>query len=139
MSKERELLARVAVQLLVFDLKQSSDLVDEIQELLAQPEHIPDVGNMVTQEPVAWIYDRSYGDNGLFVECVTTDYWEIDEQLELSIATNIRPLYASPPKHEPLSDGTTADMWHANKKATHPDSYWAGVSDAEKAHKIGIR
>jgi len=54
MSKERELLARVAVQLLVFDLKQSSDLVDEIQELLAQPEHIPDVGNMVTQEPVAW-------------------------------------------------------------------------------------
>ena len=38
MSKERELLARVAVQLLVFDLKQSSDLVDEIRELLAQPE-----------------------------------------------------------------------------------------------------
>ena len=46
MSKERELLARVAVQLLVFDLKQSSDLVDEIQELLAQPEQT---------EPVAWI------------------------------------------------------------------------------------
>ena len=45
----------------------------------------------------------------------------------------------SPPKREPLSDGTTADMWHANKKATHADSYWAGVSDAEKAHKIGIR
>ena len=38
MSEERELLQRVAVQLLVFDLKQSSDLVDEIQELLAQPE-----------------------------------------------------------------------------------------------------
>ena len=38
MSIERELLQRVAVQLLVFDLKQSSDLVDEIQELLAQPE-----------------------------------------------------------------------------------------------------
>ena len=37
---------------------------------------------------------------------------------------------------EPLSDGTTADMWHANKKATHADSYWAGVSDAEKAHGI---
>ena len=41
-------------------------------------------------------------------------------------------------KREPLSDGTTADMWHANKKATHADSYWAGVSDAEKAHKIGV-
>ena len=40
-------------------------------------------------------------------------------------------------KREPLSDGTTADMWHANKKATHPDSYWAGIYDAEKAHGIG--
>ena len=54
MGKERELLARVAVQLLVFDLKQSSDLVDEIQELLAQPEQTepveicPDCGSKVT-------------------------------------------------------------------------------------------
>jgi hypothetical protein len=47
------------------------------------------------------------------------------------------PLYTAPPKREPLSDGTTADMWHANKKATHPDSYWAGIYDAEKAHGIG--
>ena len=53
MSKERELLQRVAVQLLVFDLKQSSDLVDEIQELLAQPEQTepveicPDCGSKV--------------------------------------------------------------------------------------------
>ena len=53
MGKERELLARVAVQLLVFDLKQSSDLVDEIQELLAQPEQTepveicPDCGSKV--------------------------------------------------------------------------------------------
>ena len=38
MNRERELLQRVAVQLLVFDLKKASDLVDEIQELLAQPE-----------------------------------------------------------------------------------------------------
>ena len=38
MSKERELLQTVAVRLLVFDLKKASDLVDEIQELLAQPE-----------------------------------------------------------------------------------------------------
>ena len=39
-------------------------------------------------------------------------------------------------KREPLSDGATADMYHANKKATHPDSYWSGVYDAEKAHGI---
>ena len=40
MSRERELLQRVAVQLLVFDLKQSYALIVEIQELLAQPEQI---------------------------------------------------------------------------------------------------
>jgi hypothetical protein len=40
-------------------------------------------------------------------------------------------------KREPLSDGITADMYRANNKATHPDSYWAGVYDAEKAHGIG--
>ena len=42
MSKERKLLEKVAVQLLVFDLKKASDLVDEIQELLAQPEEEED-------------------------------------------------------------------------------------------------
>jgi hypothetical protein len=41
-------------------------------------------------------------------------------------------------KREPLSDGATADMFHANKKATHADSYWSGVYDAEKAHSIGV-
>ena len=41
------------------------------------------------------------------------------------------------PEQEPLGDGITADMYRANKKATHPDSYWAGVYDAEKAHGIG--
>ena len=42
------------------------------------------------------------------------------------------------PEQEPLGDGITADMYRANKKATHPDSYWAGVYDAEKAHGIGV-
>ena len=54
MSKERELLQRVAVQLSVFDLKQSYALIEEIQELLAQPEQTepveicPDCGSKVT-------------------------------------------------------------------------------------------
>jgi hypothetical protein len=47
-------------------------------------------------------------------------------------------LYLAPPTPEPLSDGATADMYHANKKATHPDSYWSGVYDAEKEHGIGV-
>ena len=40
-------------------------------------------------------------------------------------------------KREPLSYSRTADLFHANKKATHPESYWIGVYDAEKAHGIG--
>jgi hypothetical protein len=53
MSKERKLLEKVAVQLLVFDLKKASDLVDEIQELLAQPDEEP-----VSDEELQILYDR---------------------------------------------------------------------------------
>ena len=53
MSKERKLLEKVAVQLLVFDLKKASDLVDEIQELLAQPDEEP-----VSDEELKNLYDR---------------------------------------------------------------------------------
>jgi hypothetical protein len=53
MSKERKLLEKVAVQLLVFDLKKASDLVDEIQELLAQPDEEP-----VSDEEIQILYDR---------------------------------------------------------------------------------
>ena len=74
----------------------------------------------------------------------TPDYYLWSDEVHEEHPTNegdddVMELYLAPPKREPLSDGTTADMWHANKKATHADSYWAGVSDAEKAHKIGIR
>ena len=41
MSRERELLQRVAVQLLVFDLKQSYALIGEIQTVLDAPEREP--------------------------------------------------------------------------------------------------
>ena len=92
MSKERELLARVLESR---TFMQGVALRREIEQLLAQPDHITDSRNMVEQ--------------------------------------GVADL-----KREPLSDGTTADMWHSNKKATHADSYWAGVSDAEKAHDIGV-
>ena len=56
MSKERELLEKVAVQLSVFDLKKASDLVDEIQELLAQPEQWqPECCICKTNENVEWV------------------------------------------------------------------------------------
>ena len=42
----------------------------------------------------------------------------------------------STPKRESLSYSRTADLFHANKKATNAVCYWAGVYDAEKAHDI---
>ena len=50
MSKERELLQRLVDS----GVLGGYSFIAEVKELLAQPEHIPDVGNMVTQEPVAW-------------------------------------------------------------------------------------
>ena len=86
--------------------------IDEaIAELLAQPEQTPDY--YLWFDEVHEEHPTNEGDD------------------------DVMELYLAPPKREPLSDGTTADMWHANKKATHADSYWAGVSDAEKAHGIG--
>jgi hypothetical protein len=40
------------------------------------------------------------------------------------------------PKRDPLDDGEIADGCRANKNATHPDSFWAGVRYAEKTHGI---
>ena len=54
MSKERELLGRVLEGDHGGDFFITNRLLKEIRDYLAQPEHIPDVGNMVTQEPVAW-------------------------------------------------------------------------------------
>ena len=85
------------------------DLQADIQELLAQPEPFMLKNRQLTGSLISYdeMYKKGYA------------------QAKIDL------------KPEPLSDGTTADMWHANKKATHADSYWAGVSDAEKAHKIG--
>ena len=105
MSKERELLQTVAVQLLVFDLKQSSDLVDEIQELLAQPEQteqfpLPgerliemwrdgyDAGVRLAQpEPVYWENEKKallneidHLTNRLAQPELSTDSLQLDEQ-----------------------------------------------------------
>jgi hypothetical protein len=84
---------------------------------------------MSEQQPEAWIIvnrDTGYRIQvSYFPDLYNKDMFEVI------------PLYTAPPKRELLGDGITADMYRANKKATHPDSYWAGVNDAEKAHGIG--
>jgi hypothetical protein len=131
--KERALLRRVKVLLecsTMEPLQRQTDLIiGEIKELLAQPEHIPDIRNMVVQEPVGIVRTiGGYPDDSEHVVDWLCKYKDLKEGDRL---------YLAPPKREPLSDGATADMYHANKKATHPDSYWSGVYDAEKAHGIG--
>ena len=119
MSKEREFLKKLRYASLL-----ENDLRKELEELLAQPEQ--------EQEPVGYLYKQ--------MDC--TGEWATIFKVDKPYITwhdikDIVPLYTAPPKRELLGDGITADMYRANKKATHPDSYWAGVYDAEKAHGIG--
>ena len=112
--------------------------IDHLTNRLAQPELSTDSLQLDEQKPVAWITE--------WVEKqVSSSIWSDQTKRALSFTRegamavpnpNYIPLYTTPLKREPLSDGTIADMWHANKKATHPDSYWSGVYDAEKAHGI---
>jgi len=89
MSKERELLNRLVKS----GVLGGYSFIKEVKELLAQPEHIADVGNMV--EPVAWMYERQNGD---FTERT------LSVGFEKNFDGVTIPLYTSPPKLQPLSD-----------------------------------
>jgi hypothetical protein len=130
MTIERELLVRAKVLIECLDtsiLQDQADIIlSEIKKLLAQPE----------QEPVAWketIIEH-------FQSAFDSEMYRTDEGEELILLEDAICYVEefAPPKRELLGDGITADMYRANKKATHPDSYWAGVYDAEKAHGIGV-
>ena len=80
------------------------------------------------QEPVAWkVVDKTTGE---FM------FSRVKPMRRIYLYDDVIPLYTSP-KQEPLDDGDIADGCRANKNATHPDSFWAGVRYAEKAHGIG--
>ena len=88
MNRERELLERSVriIESLGPDYE-AYNLIDKIEELLAQPEHIPDVGNMVTQEPVYWENEKKallneidHLTNRLAQPELSTDSLQLDEQ-----------------------------------------------------------
>ena len=91
MSIERDLLKRVISE--DDDFFVIYDLYKEIYELLAQPEHIPDVGNMV--EPVAWMQD-------------SVELYVLEEKS--AIRGYVIPLYTAPPKREPLSEDAVGEL-----------------------------
>jgi hypothetical protein len=102
-TKERELLRKIV------DYMWEGELVDEIKELLAQPE----------QEPVAWMNES--GSCFLSDGNKYSDLWT--------------PLYTAPPKREPLSD---LDVFTLYEEAEYIGflAYRKGIKDAEKAHGI---
>ena len=106
MSKERELLNRSRYNL---DREYCADLIDEIQELLAQPEQ--------EQEPVAWGYKK-----------------RVTYKPEGSEEEEIIPLYTAPQKRKPLSEEQIAFIWSDPDYQTEEDVTRA----IEKMHNIGL-
>ena len=131
MSKERELLKELITRDMVEYYYPT--LVKKVEELLAQPEHIPDIRNMVEIAPSSTkLQDRikdylSMG--GLFnPELVNHDIVRdliLDARAELLTQ-----------KREPLGGKERYGMYIASR-ATSIDAYTIGFRDAEKHHGIG--
>ena len=101
MSKERELLKEFIDFVDSYEFYPTErniiwEIVSRTQELLAQPEHIPDVGNMV--EPVAWgVYDPNE-------DMLVTIYgYKERPNMELKERFEWVKLYTAPPKRKPLT------------------------------------
>jgi len=121
MSKERELLKEALVVLEMVH-RDDCDLYFAIEELLAQPEHIED--KLVMVEPAAWMYERERGD---FTERTSTVGFEKNFD-GITI-----PLYASPPKREPLDNVEIMTI-----AAEHTWDLKRFARAIEKAHGIGV-
>ena len=123
MSKERALLKEVLYVIGEYteDAQERTEiLIAEIEKLLAQPE----------QEPVAWMWDEMFCEDWTTVSSVI-------KPSKSKYVDNVRPLYLTPPRREPLINIYVLNAFKADDEATHPYSYWAGVEFAEKHHGIG--
>jgi len=127
MSKERELLNKAIEMIQIVPLMASighaapdfgSELILEIQELLAQPEQ--------EQEPVAWIATGIGGG--------TAVGWYEKDIVNLPKGTK---LYLHPPKREPLSDEEIDKGYQESDGNYYDLAFRDGVRFAEKHHGIG--
>ena len=117
MSKERELLKKILATRWL-----DHALSCEVEKLLAQPEQ-------TEQEPVAWkVVDKTTGDFMFSRVKPNARSYTYDEVI---------PLYASPPKHEPLSDETIAELW-GDKYSGKTYMVKNFARAIEKAHSIGV-
>jgi hypothetical protein len=132
MSKERELLVRIVEANMV----QYMELMDEAEELLAQPELSTDSYQLTEQAPVAWMYDHhiavghdKYTEFNIVETCA--------RNLESENCINVRPLYLAPPKREqkPLTRQQISEGNQSMLNVTR-DAFVNGAKWAEKAHGI---
>jgi hypothetical protein len=158
MNKERELLESCLDEF-QYQSFPCTELVTRIKELLAQPEHIVDVTDMI--EPVAWMYEWDTTTTGQ-PTCRYVNMGKDKPNVEANfLARNFIPLYTVPqnhdlrealrealregynqgfndgkylssPKQEPLSEDKISELW-ANKS---PMNEFECVRLVEKAHGI---
>ena len=110
MSKERELLNRLAEGDNRGDFFISLELLKEVEAILAQPDE---------QEPVAWMQKS----DALYV---------LEEKS--TMRGFVIPLYTAPPKCEPLSEQAVGELLGGGY-STHLHDV---VRKVEKAHGIGV-
>jgi hypothetical protein len=143
MNKERELLNRCAEAFALHN--KCPNLVEEIQELLAQPEQEPFRGlrlngDSYSQEPSIWQYRYQMDEEGwgAWCSCSEDDYlaYQTPDMFE-NVTYETRKLYTSPPKREPLGEIEIRSGYNANLHMTMK-AFNAGVKFAEKAHGIGV-
>ncbi len=153
MSKERELIKDMKILLECTDMgglqRRADVLIGRAIELLAQPEPSLtgdqlidmwrdgyDAGARLAkleQEPVAWMYDWEDTIQKVSMQNRMTKIKSISERPE---AFNVRPLYAVPPKREPLSN---EEIWVGFPQGVHITTlaFYEGVKWAEQQHNIG--
>ena len=125
MSKERELLKQAIYFLEPLDWEDNvqdtcQNLINEIKELLAQPES--------EQEPVAWMYERQAGD--FTARTLSVGF---EENFD-GITT---PLYTSPPTRKPLSDDEMDNLYYIAAQHYKHTAIKQFGRLIEKAHGIG--
>ena len=121
MSPERELLQECYFFIDNKVTVSSKRLLDRIDKLLAQPE----------QEAVAWMYDSYEDGRRARYDCLTTT----EDYVTNYGVSNIRPLYTSPPKREPMID--TKCPYPEETSGEYRDGFTDGILYAEKEHGIG--
>ena len=106
---------------------------------LAQPEHIPDVGNMVTQEPVYWENEKKallneidHLTNRLTQPEQDNTQYLLDQVSRLTAENAMLKEKWSPPKFEPLG----LEIMDVCGSEDYREGFKDGALYAEKAHGI---